>query len=317
MRLWYFLFLLPLLLNCPKQIVPKVKEIKVMYLSSLYEDIKKEEPLLAGIKQLEGIKIGHLLTDPPFMEILLARQGFYELLNETGLDFIIGDTLLARTGDINYFFIPKSMGYAIDNYKGIRFAILSKDKDSLTIDDEIKLSLIKQRSDILWVIGKTFFDAPPMKIDFHLKNRQLSDTSITSINVKIENTLLEKLYDFKNNLCEILSQKIYLENKRLDDYVLSQIAENQGVNLILYPKNLFHDLITEDSITVNELINNVSCDFKFTVTKMTKGEAKEFCIKKGYQLWGGLLKNNLVMLPAGDVKDDSGKYLFDFLYIKE
>lgn len=306
---YLFLLIIPLLLNCPKKYAPKVEKIEAVYLSSFYEDIQREKPFLSGIKNLSGIKIGHINTDPPFMAILLGRLGFYELLNSTGIDFVIGDPIVFQADNINYFFVPVSMGYAIKNYEGIRFAILCKNKDSLTIADEITITLVKQRSDVLWVIDKAMIDSPPMKIDFFIKDRGLSDTSMTAIEIEPDTMLLKKLQNFKNNFNNMLSRKIYLENKRLDEYVLSKIALSKDVNVILYPEYLFGDVIKKDSISLSEILNNVMCGLKFQKSvDMTKNEILEFNKEKKYKVWGKSIKTNQVLLP-----DNQGEYLFDLI----
>jgi hypothetical protein len=168
MKLWHFLLVLPFILNCPKQIVPQVEKIEVIYLSSLYDDLYRDEPFLAGVQHMEGIKIGHLITDEPFLATLLGRLGFYQLLDEYNLDFLVSDSLVYG---LSYFPIGKSMGYGISNYKNIRFAVVSMNQDSSTIADEITLSLIKQRSDVLWVLDKNFLAAAPQEVTLHITDR--------------------------------------------------------------------------------------------------------------------------------------------------
>lgn len=315
MRFWHLVLVLPLLLNCPKQIVPRVAKIEVDYLSSLYEDLYKEKPLLARVGQLEGIKIGHLITDPPFMEKILGRLGFYQLLDEFALDFIIVDSPVYG---MNFFPIQKSMGYGINNYKNIRFAIVSKDKDSLTIDDEIKMSLIRQRSDVMWVLDKTVLDLGPTKIDFLIKNREFSDTSMVPIDGALDTVLLNKLYQFRQLVDEYLNKRVYLENKTLDEYILSTIALREDVNVILYPEGLFCYGIEDDSISIRNILIDVSCELKLKKAVMTKTKLLDYNEEKGYRMWGQTIKNNSVMLPVEDavsVEDtDIGNYVFDLFY---
>ena len=315
MRFWHLVLVLPLLLNCPKQIVPRVAKIEVDYLSSLYEDLYKEKPLLTRVGQLEGIKIGHLITDPPFMEKILGRLGFYQLLDEFALDFIIVDSPVYG---MNFFPIQKSMGYGINNYKNIRFAIVSKDKDSLTIDDEIKMSLIRQRSDVMWVLDKTVLDLGPTKIDFLIKNWEFSDTSMVPIDGALDTVLLNKLYQFRQLVDEYLNKRVYLENKTLDEYILSTIALREDVNVILYPEGLFCYGIEDDSISIRNILIDVSCELKLKKAVMTKTKLLDYNEEKGYRMWGQIIKNNSVMLPVEDtvsVEDaDIGNYVFDLFY---
>jgi len=301
------LLLIVLLINCPKKYAPQVEKIEVLYLSSLYEDIYREEPYLTGLKNIPGIKIGHLKTEPPSMARLLGRLGFYRLLDEFPLDFIICDT---EIHDVHYMSIPESMGYGITNYKGIRFAILTKDKDSLTIEDEIIMTLVRQRSDVLWVIDKDLISLPPQKIDFYIEARALTDTSMNAITVTPDTALDNKLSNFKNNFDKVLSKKIDLEGKGLDEYVLSKVALHDDVNIVLYPETLFLDREVTDSISIKELLNKVQCETIFKEPRrMTKTEIEQLRKEKGYAVWGEFMENNSVSLP-----DTQGTVLFDILY---
>jgi len=304
-----FLLAILLVLNCPKRFALKVEKIETIYLSSLYHDMYREKPLLAGIKDVPGIKIGHLQTDPPFMGILLGKLGFYQLLNETGLDFIIGDTPIFWTDDMRYFFIPISMGYAIKNYDGIRFAILSQDRDSLTVSDRIKMSLIQQRSDVLWIIDSNVINSPSMKINFFIKNRILSDTTITPIAIEPDSVLLKKLQDFKSMLDELLAQKIDLEGKKLGEYVLSKAALHEDANVILYPADLFNENIEKDSVSLRGILKNVMCELKFTKINIDREKILEMSRNKEYRIWGNMTGTNQVLMP-----DDEGEYFFDLFY---
>jgi hypothetical protein len=310
MRLRYlFLLIFPLLFNCPKKYAPDVESIEVLYVSSLYNDIYQDQPILAGIKGLPGLKVGHLKTNPPFMSIILGRLGFYELLNETGIDFVIADSLTFWTDNINYFLVPKSMGYAITNYEGIRFAILRKDKDSLAIADEIQISLVKQRSDVLWIIENRLLDIAPIRINFFIKDRGLADTTMTALKVETDSSLYGKIKEFKNKVEQTLNRKIYLEQKDLKAYILSTVSLNEGINIILYAQGLFINDISSDSITLEEILNSVVCEMKFSKMVMNKKQIQELNKEKEYKTWGKLKKNNNVLLP-----DEYGTYLFDMFY---
>jgi hypothetical protein len=307
MKLRPLLLVVIVFLACPKKYAPKVEKIEAIYLSSLYEDIHRDKPILAGVKDLPGIKIGYIKTDPPFMAHILKRLGFYQVLNEFPIDFVI--TELDIHG-MDYFTIPVSMGYAIKNYEGIRFAILCKNKDSLAIEDEIKLSLIKQRSDILWVIDNALLNSAPKKIDFFVKNRELSDTSVTAIMLKSDTVLLKILQDFRKKLRDFLNSKIHLEGKNLDEYILSKIAQRMKINVILYPDKICRTVAKRDSISIQELLNKLSWDLKFKSDQgVPKTEILKLSKEKKYNIWGKLAKTNQVLLPAED-----GTHLFD-LYL--
>jgi len=306
----FLLLAIVLLMNCPKKYAPKVKKIEATYLSSLYEDIYREKPILAGIKDLPGIKIGHLKTDIPLIARLLGSTGFCRLLNKTGIDFVIGDPSLFRSENIDYFIIPQSMGYAIKNYEGIRFAILCQIKDTLTISDKTKVSLVKERSDILWVIDNDFLKTPPTKIDFFVKDRGLSDTSITAIQIEPDTTLLIELQSFRRKFDRLLARKISLDGKKLDDYIFSRLGSKENVNVILYPKNLFRSILEQDSITLQETMENIAYELKFgKAINMSKEEVSASAESNGYQIWGKLEQLNQVLQP-----DEDGTYLFDLYF---
>lgn len=314
MKLWYLLLVLPFVLNCPKQIVPQVEKIEIIYLSSLYNDLYRDEPFLAGVQHVEGIKIGHLITDEPFLATLLGRLGFYQLLDEYNLDFVVTDSLVHG---LSYFPIGKSMGYGISNYKNIRFAVVSKDQNSSTIADEITLSLIKQRSDVLWVLDKEFFAAAPQKVTLRITDRVLAETTTTSLDVTIDTLLRNKLYRFRKSVDEHLNTKIYLEDKNFDEYILSTIALRNGVNVIAYSDTLFRGSIDKDSVSLNEIIHNMLCTFRFTKIDIAKTALLDMLQENNYVLWGKIMHQNVAMLPAesGESAVSAvGTEVFDLFY---
>jgi hypothetical protein len=315
MKFWHLSLLLPLVLNCPKQIVPHVETIEIIYLSSLYDDLYRDNPFLAGVQHVEGIKVGHLITDEPFLAILLGRFGFYQLLDEYNLDFVVTDSLVHG---LSYFPIGKSMGYGISNYKNIRFAMVSMDQDSLTIADEVTLSLIKQRSDVLWVLDKEFLAAAPQKVMLRITDRVLAETTMISLDVTIDTLLRNKLYRFRKSVDEYLDTKIYLKGKNFNDYILSTIATRTGVNVIAYPETLFRGTVDKDSVSLDEIIQNMSCTARFVKKDITKKALFDMLHEKNYVLWGTIMSQNLAMLPAeGAVSNgntQAGEYVFDLFY---
>lgn len=310
MRLRFVLLLMiPLILNCPKKYKPDIESIEVLYLSSLHDDIYRDKPILAGIKGVPGFKVGHLKTDPAFLGIIMGRLGFYELLNETGIEFVLTDSLGFWADNINYFLIPRNLGYAIKNHEGIRFAILRKNKDTLTIDDEIQVSLVKQRSDILWIIENKLLDIAPVRINFFIKDRGLTDTTMTVLAVEPDSLLAAKIINFRKKLAQTLNQNIFLGEKTLQEYILSKVSKNEGVDVILYPRELFMNGIKKDSVTLQEILNNVVCEMKFTKMKMDKNQTLKLNADARYQVWGKVTKSNNVLFP-----DEFGIYVFDMFY---
>jgi hypothetical protein len=314
MKLWHLLLVLPMILNCPKQIVPQVEKIDIIYLASLYDDLYRDEPFLAGVQHVEGIKIGHLITDEPFLAIVLGKLGFYQLLDECNLDFVVTDSPVYG---FSYFPIRKSMGYGISNYKNIRFAIVSNDKDSLTIADEITLSLIKQRSDVVWVLDKDFLAAAPQEVTLHITDRVLAETTMTPLAVTIDTLLRDKLHRFRELVDEYLNTKIYFDDKNFDEYILSTIARRNDVNVIAYPDTLFTGSIDKDSVSLNEIIHNMLCTFRFIKTDITKKALLDMLQGERYLLWGKVMNQNVAMLPAeggeGAVST-RGTEVFDLFY---
>ena len=149
---YLLLFMVPFLLNCPKRMTPGSRhKIDMYYLGSLTDDLQRPEPLLAGVAGLKGLKVGYLDTDKPGYALFLERIGLYKLYNDLPLDFLV--TTYPAFGE-NHLPVLKTMGYGIKNIEGIRFGMISLGKDTLTIHDQTKISLARERSDVLWVIEK-------------------------------------------------------------------------------------------------------------------------------------------------------------------
>lgn len=310
MRTRFFLLLIiPLLVNCPKKYKPDIESIEVLYIASLHEDIYRDLPILSGIKGLPGLKVGHLRTEPAFLGMILGRLGFYELLNSTGIDFVIADSVSYWIDNISYFLIPRKMGYAIKNLEGIRFAILRKHKDMLTIDDEIQIALVKQRSDVLWIVDNRLLDIEPVKINFFIKDRGLSDTTIAEFGIKPDSIIFRKIKNFTNLLDQALNKKTYLQAKTLKEYILSTIAQNQGVDLILYPEELFIEDYSGDSVSLQDILNSIVGEMKFTKKTLDKMQIENLIIDKKYQVWGEVKDKTNLVLP-----DTNGYYIFDMFY---
>lgn len=306
-RLLYVLLTTLLLLNCPKRYAPKVDKIKVYYLSSLYEDIYREPPLLSGTPAMEGIVIGYLETEPPILRHILGKLGFFALLDEVSIDYIMSDTLIY---DVHYLSIPRTLGYGIKNYEGIRFAIARTSADSLTINDQIQLTLIKQRSDILWLINDDFLTTPPRRIDFYVENRALADTNSVLLEVEPDSALLDKLAGFRNRLDTLLGTTFILAGKSFSEFILSTIAQQEDVNAIAYPPDIVMKQPQSDTVTLFETMNSIDWTVRMhRVTDMTNKEMTQFVDDNGYALWGHVQKTNACLIP-----DTLGKNLFDLFY---
>jgi len=300
-----FLFLI-FLLNCPKRIGIKTIKVEAVYIASIFEDIYRNEPILAGLGDFNGIKIGYLNFESAFMPILMERLGFYRLLNELPIDFVISESPIYG---MKYFTVAKAMGYGIKNYQGIRFAIVSKDRDSLTISDETKLALIRERSDVLWVIDRKFFSLAPAKIDFLIKGRELSDTSMTPIKLTMNSDLSSKIKEIRDLVSNSLNKTVQVGNIKLSEYVLARLKSNEGASVVLYPPSVFRTITPKDSYAIYEILSCIACEKKFGKAEMGKSEVEQLVKEKAYLIWGNIAKNNIVVYP-----DDGGRYLYDLIF---
>lgn len=297
-----------LLFNCVKKVVVKVDKIETLYVGSIYQDIYQETPASACIISPPGLKIGHTLTEPVFMEYYLQRNGLHELLNDLEFDFVITDTAIYGQ---EYFNIPKSMGYGIKNYQGIRFAVVSKGKDTLAIEDEVELSLIRERSDVLWVIDDKLLNVKPTAITFYISKRALTDTSMSLIKENVDTAQISKIEKFKDKIEKELGRKVAVMG-RLDYHLFSTIAESEDVDMIIYPKNLFQMITETDSMTLLELMSNIAFEMKFMEAEMSDEEILDVCAAKDYAKWGNMKKSNSTLM----FDETEGRHIFDY-YWKE
>jgi hypothetical protein len=296
------------MIHCPKQHKPSIERIEVTYIGSLYEDIMSDTPLLAGIKDREGITLGHVMTQPPYKAVLLGKFGFFELLNETGIDHVIADPNLVNLDNVMYFIIPYHLGYVIQNYGGIRFAIMSKGKDSLSIQDQIQVGIVDQRSDIMWMIDPAFLMSKPMTHCFYVQNRGLADTSTTMFQPEIDTLLVKKLKECARNVAEILGRTVTLDTFSLKEFTLRTAARNQGADVMLYPSDLFKTEPDKHILTIDEFISAVACEQRFQTDDMTSDQIMALQDDHDLGLWGALSDTATVLYPAAQ-----GRSLFDLL----
>ena len=297
------------ILSCTAGVGPKSGKIEVVYVGSMQEDIYRENPISAGVAGLSGIKLAHTLTTPVFMEYFLQRMGLYELMSDLGLDFVIGDTVVHDHG---YFALSKSMGYGLMNFEGIRFAIVSSIKDSLTMDDQIRLTLLKERSDILWVIDKSLLHLAPSLIRFHISERSLSDTSMSALKPRSDTTRLRKIRDFRKKIDKELNKEINIMG-RVDDHLFSVIAQRETLDVIIYPAKLFVRIFEGDSMSLRALMETIAFETKFGKTDMDSDEISRMCETHGYSKWGVMKKRNAVLVPDAT----AGRHIFDYYYERE
>ncbi len=293
-------------LHCPKRVSVKTSKIEVLYLSSLFEDIQRSRPFLSGIKQTKAIKIGYLNFETPFMSEIFKRLGFYELLAEVPLDFLI--TNYPVHGH-NFLSIPLNLGYGIKNYEGIRFAVCCQYNESLSISDQVKLATIKERSDVLWLVDKKLLLSPALQIDFIIKDRILQDTIIKRIATYEDTVLQSKILNFTQSLNRILLPKVNLASKTIIDYIFERVKQKYNVNIVIYPADLIKDNAVKDSISIGDFLTKVSCDTRFRVMELTNSAANKTIKEHGYLYKGNIVKNNVVLVP-----DQEGNFLFDLMF---
>lgn len=295
-----------MMLSCIAGLSPRVRSIDVVYIGSIWEDIQREKPSSARATDPDAIKLAHTLTEPPFMEYYLQQMGLHELMNELGFDFVIGDTLVYG-GD--YFPMSKSMGYAIKNFRGIRFAMICSPKDSLTMEDQVTLSLLRERSDILWIIDKPSLEMPPSLIKMNLNQRMLSDTTVSAIKAKEDTGKVRLVSDFRRRIEKGLNREIGVAG-RIADHVLSTVGQNAEVNVIIYPKELILSNDEAQTMTLRKLIERVAFETKFGKTEMERGQIAELCKKTGYLAWGEIKDTNNVLVPDKNARHN----MFDYYH---
>ncbi|MEO0106154.1 MAG: hypothetical protein ABIL46_02350 [candidate division WOR-3 bacterium] len=305
-KIFIFILICLIFLNCPKRVSVKTTKIEVVYLSSLIDDINNPEPYLCGAKNFEGIKVGYLNFATPFMSRIFQRLGFYNILDEIPLDFLITNQPVYGT---KFLSIPVDLGYGFKNYEGIRFAIFTKYRDSLSISDQVKLATVKERSDVLWIVDKKLLSSPPIAIDFIIRERTLQDTIVKKIKISPDTTLLNTIHNFQQLLLKTLQTKIFTANQPISEFIFNKIKQKYNTNLMIYPVNMIKDNLLKDSLTVAEFMDKVNCDTKFKVKELSKSEVNKILNDKIYAVIGKITKQNIVLMP-----DPEGDYLFDLIF---
>ncbi len=300
------LLLLPLFLNCPKRIGPTTKFIEVAYVGAIYDDLFKEKPALSAVADSNKITIGYLNFKWPFLDVVLERTNFYEALSGLPVDYVIMDHPVYG---FEFFPIKRSMGYGITNHKGIRFAIVSKDKDSLSIHDEMMLALVRERSDVAWIVDNAFLKLPPVLVDFKIEGRILSDTIMKPLKVDSDSAASVRIRSIQNLLSETLNRVITTGPAGLKEYVLLGLGTHFGANVVLYPTSAFRNVTPGSAYRLGDILNMVACEMKFSVSEMKKTDLEQTARKQNYSVWGEIKKNNVVVCPA-----DTGTMVFDVVF---
>lgn len=304
------LLIIFVLLYCPGKYKPSVKKIDVVYLSSLYDDLYRDEPFMAGARLDTGFVIGHFIPPYPVMTTVLGKLGFFELLGSTGIDFVISDSALFQAQGHDYYIIPASSGYAIMNYQGVRFAIFAYDGDTLDIDAEVQRAIVQQRSDILWMIDRNFLNTPPRHLQFFIENRGLADTSSKAVSLVPDPDIIKQLGDFREVVERTLAMKIALQGKTLEDFLLHQVTETANANLLLYPASLFRNSPGSDTITLADMIENIAFEMRFKkTTRMVKSDIQDLAQAHEYLVWGTVQDTNAALVP-----DPQGEFLSTYYF---
>lgn len=306
---WFFLIPAFLLLQCAKGVVPKVDTIQILYIGSIYNDFKREDPISAVKSGFPGIKVTHTITDPAFLEYHLYRAGLSELLNELEIDFVIADTVPRNQ---KFFGIQRKTGYAITNFEGIRFAMFSTSQESLTIEDQIQLALVRERSDILWIINQPVLKRDPTLITFFIKNRAVYDTSMSPVKAAIDTTRIRLIKDFTKKIENELGEKLFIGGS-IDEYFFSHISDKHAIDVVVYPTDLIIKMFEGDSTTLGELFGCIAFEKKFRKTKMNEKEISEICAANGFLQWGQAKEENNVLIPDAM----NGMHIFDFYTTEE
>lgn len=298
--------LLSLFLNCPKRIGPTAKIIEVAYVGAIYDDLFKEKPALSAATDSNKITIGYLDFKWPFLDVILERTNFFEALSGLPVDYIIMDRPVYG---YKFFPVKRSMGYGITNFKGIRFAIISKDKDSLSISDETMLALVRERSDVAWIVDNAFLKLPPVLVDFKIEGRNLSDTMMKPLNVESDSGAGARIRGIQNLLSETLNRVITTGPVDLKEYVLQGLCSHFGANVVLYPALTFRNVTAGSAYRLGDVLNMVACEMKFSASEMKKAGLELMMRKQQYSVWGEIKKNNIVACPA-----DTGTMVFDIVF---
>jgi hypothetical protein len=298
--------LLVLFLNCPKRIGPTAKIIEVAYVGAIYDDLFKEKPALSAAADSNKITIGYLDFRWPFLDVVLERTDFFEALSRLPVDYIIMDRPVYG---FKFFPIKRSMGYGITNYKGIRFAIVSKDKDSLSIRDETMLALVRERSDVAWIIDNAFLKLPPVLVDFKIEGRILSDTIMKPLKTGSDSSAGVMIRGIQKMLNETLNRVITTGPAGLKEYVLQGLSSHFGANVVLYPASAFRNVTVGSAYRLGDVLTMVACEMRFSASEMKKTNLVALVQRQQYSIWGVINKNNVVVCPA-----DTGTMLFDVVF---
>ncbi len=300
------LLFIPFLLHCPKHTSPGTKKkIEVYYLASVVDDLSRSEPLITGLFNRNGIKLGYLDNHNAGYSLFLSRLGLYDLLDSLPLDFLITDVPITQH---RFLSISRSMGYGIMNYEGVRFGIVSQYAESLSIQDRVSISVIAERTDVMWVIDRQFLGQPAVKVDFMVRHRELQDTSLSKIKIQSDPAWTARTAAFARRLTDTLNANVGAGGQILSDYALDRLARQAGVTAVVYPATMFLASPARTDLRLRDLLASMDAAVRmkkgvFTRDSLVKFQADNHCL-----LWGRVDKTTTALVP-----DPDGIYVLDLL----
>ncbi len=305
-RRYLLLFFIILLLNCPRHPSPGArKKIEVYYLASILADLARPEPIITGLFTRDGLKIGRLENHNAGYSLFLSRLGLYDLLDSLPLDFVIADVPVP---DRRFLTISRNLGYRIKNYDGIRFGAVCADAETLSIQDQITLSVIKERTDILLVMEPRFLRQPPVRIDFLVRRRELQDTSLSRIKTRPDPTWNARAAAFIKRLNDTLNTKFSMTAPSFSEFILDRLARSAGVNTILYPGRMFLADTAPADFNLRDLLLAVDATVRLKKGVFPRDSLLKWQAANQYLMRGQPDKNTPALVP-----DPEGVYVLDLL----
>ena len=300
------LLLIPFLLNCPKHPSPGTKKkIEVYYLASVVDDLSQSEPLITGLFTRGGIKIGYLDNHNAGYSLFLSRFGLYDLLDSLPLDFLITDVPVPGH---HFLTIGRSMGYGIKNYEGVRFGIVCQNAETLSIQDRVSISVITERTDVMWVIDRQFLNQPAVKVEFLVRRRELQDTSLSKIKIKPDLAWTQRATTFARRLTDTLNAKVGTGGQVLSDFALDRLARAAGVTAVVYPPTMFLTSPAKSDLMLRDLLAGMDAAVRMKKVIFARDSLLKFQTDNHCLLWGKVDKTTAALVP-----DPHGIHVLDLL----
>lgn len=305
-RRYLLLFFILFLLNCPRHPSPGAKKkIEVYYLASILDDLAQPEPIITGLFTRSGLKIGRLENHNAGYSLFLSRLGLYTLLDSLPLDFIIADVPVP---DHQFLTISRNLGYGIKKYDEIRFGVVCAGAETLSIQDQIMISVIKERTDILWVMEPWFLRQSPVRIEFMVRRRELQDTSLSRIKTKPDPTWNTRAALFTKRLNDTLKTKFSTGTLSFSEFILDRLARSADVNTVLYPGHMFFAYAAPTDFNLRDLLLGVDATVRLKKGVFPRDSLLKWQADNQYLMHGRPDKNTPALVP-----DPDGVYVLDLL----